>query len=71
MCVCTSVLLLTVITLWVRHNQSKGSQEYDIHKVEEQVHEVEPSTKSVPFVFEEAGHQRMLEELTAVVLHLK
>ena len=64
------MLLLTVIILWVRHNQSKGSQEYDVHKVEEQVGKVEPSTESVPLVVEEAGHQRMLEELTAVVLHL-
>jgi len=64
------VLLLTVIILWVRHNQSKGSQKYDIHKVEEQVGKVKPSTKSVPLVVEEAGHQRVLEELTTVVLHL-
>lgn len=65
------VLLLTVIILRVRHSQSKGSQENDIHKVEEEVGKVEPGTKSVPLVVKEAGHQRMLEELTAIILHLK
>lgn len=61
---------LTYDTLWVGHHQSKRGEEDDVNQVEEQVGKVDPGSELAPLVVEQGGDQGVLQQLTAVVLHL-
>ncbi len=62
---------LTIFTLWVGHNQCKSCQEYQKRDENEEVCYVERETILLPFVMNERTHDRMIEQIHLVVVHLQ
>ena len=61
---------LTDVALRVGDGETKSGEEEDEDEVEEEVGKVDPGSKLAPLVVEEAGHQRVAQELATIVVHL-
>jgi hypothetical protein len=57
------------VALGVGDDEAEGGEEQDVEEVEEEVGEVDPGPEPAPLVVEEAGHQRVAQELAAIVVH--
>jgi hypothetical protein len=57
------------VALGVGDDEAEGGEEQDVEEVEEEVGEVDPGPEPAPLVVEEAGDERVVQQLTPVILH--